>query len=55
MSGKVTQMIKEEDVDSRIKELAAKIDEDYKGEEIFIVCILRGAAFFACELAKRIN
>ena len=55
MSGKVTQMIKEEDVNSRIKELAAKIDEDYKGEEIFIVCILRGAAFFACELAKRIN
>ena len=55
MSGKVTQMIKEEDVDSRIKELAAKIDEDYKGEEIFIVCILRGAAFFACELAKRIK
>lgn len=55
MSGKVTQMIKEEDVNSRIKELAAKIDEDYKGEEIFIVCILRGAAFFACELAKRIK
>ena len=55
MSGKVTQMIKEEDVDSRIKELAAKIDEDYKGEEIFIVCILRGAAFFACELVKRIT
>ena len=55
MSGKVTQMIKEEDVDSRIKELAAKIDEDYKGEEIFIVCILRGATFFACELVKRIK
>lgn len=55
MSEKVTKMIKEEDVDSRIKELAAKIDEDYKGEEIFIVCILRGAAFFTCELAKRIK
>lgn len=55
MGGKITQMIKEEDIDSRIRELAAKIDEDYKGEEIFIVCILRGAAFFACELAKRIQ
>ena len=55
MEDKVTQMIKEEDVVKRINELAAKIDEDCKGEELFIVCILRGAAFFACELAKRIQ
>lgn len=55
MGGQVTQMVKEEDVDSRIRELATKIDEDLGGEEIFIVCILRGAAFFACELAKRLK
>ena len=42
MEDKVTQMIKEEDVVKRINELAAKIDEDCKGEELFIVCILRG-------------
>ena len=51
----VVKMIEEEDVDSRILELAKEIDEEYKGEEVFLVCVLRGAAFFACELAKRIT
>lgn len=55
MSEHVVKMIEEEDVDSRIVELAKKIDEEYEGEEVFIVCVLRGAAFFACELAKRIT
>ena len=55
MSEHVVKMIEEEDVDSRIRELAKEIDEEYKGEEVFLVCVLRGAAFFACELAKRIT
>lgn len=55
MSEHVVKMIEEEDVDSRIVELAKKIDEEYEGEEVFLVCVLRGAAFFACELAKRIT
>ena len=53
MSEHVVKMIEEEDVDSRIRELAKEIDEEYKGEEVFLVW--RGAAFFACELAKRIT
>ncbi len=55
MSERVVKMIEEEDVDKRILEIAKKIDEEYKGEEVFLVCVLRGAAFFACELAKRIT
>ncbi|MBE5899191.1 MAG: hypoxanthine phosphoribosyltransferase [Lachnospiraceae bacterium] len=55
MSEHVVKMIEEEDVDSRIRELAKEIDEEYKGEEVFLVCVLRGAVFFACELAKRIT
>lgn len=55
MSEHVVKMIEEEDVDSRILELAKEIDEEYKGEEVFLVCVLRGAVFFACELAKRIT
>lgn len=48
-------MLPEEELDRRIRELGAQISEDYAGEEIYMVCILRGAAFFACELAKRIT
>lgn len=48
-------MIPEEELSARIAELGAQISEDYKGETVFLVCILKGASFFACELAKRIT
>jgi len=55
MSEKVNIMLSEEELTQRIAELGAQISEDYEGESIFLVCILKGAAFFACELAKRIT
>lgn len=55
MSDKIRIMIPEEDLDKRIRELGAEISKDYEGKEIFLVCILKGASFFACELAKRIT
>ena len=55
MSEKVNIMLSEEELTSRIAELGAQISEDYAGESVFLVCILKGAAFFACELAKRIT
>ncbi len=55
MSEKVNIMLSEEELTQRIAELGAQISKDYEGESIFLVCILKGAAFFACELAKRIT
>lgn len=51
----IKTMIPEEEVNARIAELGAEISAAYEGEEIFMVCILKGAAFFATELAKRIT
>ena len=48
-------LITEEEITSRTRELAYQIQKDYNNEEIVIVCILKGAAFFATELAKRID
>ena len=48
-------LITEEEITSRTRELALQIQKDYNNEEIVIVCILKGAAFFATELAKRID
>ena len=48
-------LITEEEITSRTRELAQQIKKDYNNEEIVIVCILKGAAFFATELAKRID
>lgn len=55
MAETVKEMLSEEELANRIKELGEQISKDYEGEDVFLVCILKGAAFFACELAKRIT
>ncbi|MCI7468643.1 MAG: hypoxanthine phosphoribosyltransferase [Lachnospiraceae bacterium] len=55
MADRIRVMITEEELDKRIRELGSQISADYEGESIFLVCILKGAAMFACELAKRIT
>ena len=55
MSENIRVLLPEEELTARIAELGAQISKDYEGESIFLVCILKGAAMFACELAKRIT
>ena len=55
MNNKIKVLLSEEEVDARIAELGAQISKEYEGEEIFMICTLKGACFFACELAKRIT
>ena len=55
MSEKIRVLLSEEEVDSRIREIAAKISRDYAGKEIHLICVLNGGVFFTCELAKRIT
>ncbi len=55
MSERVVEMISEEEVNARIAEIGKAISEEFAGESVFIVCVLRGAVFFATELAKRIT
>ena len=51
----VSVLISEEEVSRRIKEMAAQINEMFAGKELHLVCVLRGGAFFMCELAKHLN
>lgn len=55
MSENIRVMISEEDVNKKIAQIATQINEDYKGESVHLICILKGSVFFTCELAKRIN
>lgn len=55
MSESIKVMLPEEELTERICELGAQISRDYEGESVFVVGILKGAAFFTCELAKRIT
>lgn len=55
MAETIRELISEQDVDRRIEELGKQISEDYAGKSIHLICILKGGAFFMCELAKRIT
>ena len=55
MDDKISVLISEEEVDRKIREIAEKISEDYKGKTVTLICILKGSVFFTCELAKRIT
>lgn len=52
---KVRELISEEKVIARIKEIAEQINKDYEGKSVTLVCILKGSVFFTCELAKYIK
>jgi len=55
MDGKIHVMYSEEQIDARIRELGAAVSADLNGEPVHLVCVLKGASFFACELAKRMT
>ncbi len=55
MADKIEIMYSEEEINKRIAELGAQISREYQGKEITMICILKGAAAFTCELAKRID
>ena len=48
-------LLTEEEVDKKINEVAAQINEDYAGKDVHLICVLKGGVFFMCELAKRIT
>ena len=55
MADNITVLISEEDLDKRIQELGEEISRDYEGQQVHLICVLKGGAFFMCELAKRIT
>ena len=48
----VRELISEEKVVARIREIAEQINQDYAGRSVTLICILKGSIFFTCELAK---
>ena len=55
MSFQINEMISEEKLNTRIRELAAQISKDYEGKDLKLICVLKGGVYFLCELSKRIT
>lgn len=48
-------LIMEADLQKRIAELAQEIDKDYIGEDLHLVCILRGGILFLADLMRHLK
>ena len=55
MEVNVKVLIEENEVREKIRAIAEKINADYAGEDLHVVCILKGGVFFMCELVKYIT
>ena len=48
-------LISREEIAENIKEVAAQTTEDYKGESVLFVCILKGSIHFYSDLTREVN
>lgn len=55
MEDNIKELICEKDIDARINEIGKIISKKYSGKTVHLICVLKGGAFFMCELAKRIT
>ena len=48
-------LISKEEISEKVKELALQIDNDYKGEEILLIGLLRGSVLFLSDLVRELK
>ena len=48
-------LIRREDIARRVSELGSRITEDYQGQSVNLVGVLKGAAIFLSDLARQID
>ncbi len=48
-------LISEEELSKRVSELGAQISKDYEGEELLVICVLKGGVMFMTDLVKKIT
>lgn len=45
----------EQEIQEKIKELAQEMNKFYNGEEVYVICALKGAIMFTVDLVKHLN
>ncbi len=48
-------LITKEEIATRVAEIGKQITEDFQGEELVVVCVLRGSIMFFADLIREIN
>ena len=48
-------LVQADDLQRRVRDLGADISRDYEGEDLLLVCVLKGAVFFLSDLMRQIE
>ncbi|MBR5437296.1 MAG: hypoxanthine phosphoribosyltransferase [Clostridia bacterium] len=48
-------LISEEEINSMVERIAGQINEDYKGKNLLLICVLKGSVCFMSDLMKKIT
>ncbi len=48
-------LISEQEIDKTVTEIAEKINRDYEGKKLLLVCVLKGSVCFMSDLMKKIT
>lgn len=48
-------LISEEQIQARVREMGRQITKDYEGEELVVVCILKGSTIFFSDLVRQMQ
>ncbi|MGK2938323.1 MAG: hypoxanthine phosphoribosyltransferase [Solirubrobacteraceae bacterium] len=48
-------LVQPDELARRVRELGARISEDYAGRDLLLICVLKGAMFFLADLMRRIE
>jgi hypoxanthine phosphoribosyltransferase len=51
----IQTLLGEEQIESRIKELAAKINKDYEGKDLVVIGVLKGSFIFMADLIRHLK
>lgn len=51
----IKPLFTESDIQTKVKEIASRINETYKNEEIYIICVLKGSVMFTVDLVKNLD
>ena len=55
MAEKITELISEDLIDTKVRQLGERISREYSGKSVHLICVLKGSIFFFSDLAKRIK
>ena len=55
MGEKVKELISTQEINKKVDELARRIEKDYEGESLTLVCVLKGGVIFMTDLARRLT